>query len=289
MGARIGNLTYLLHLGEMPVDEPLDDRVALHALQLEEATPDEQRERVRRFVYESIDGWRATGSIAVGRSHPGLRSLEIRSVRPNGFVTASMMRSVSVGSLLADLQVALEAEDAERLGVGSLDEVPMFSVDDEAPGADDLELPLPPGYVRMTEALLRRVAEEYLRETEPGKPPNAGDRMAKTFGRPPETVRTWVSRARKQGWLGAGIRGRAGAGPGPRLLGYRATEEAQLRARAAEEPGGRYLRRSVRPDEQGPGGTIIYDSIPVEGAIERSERHVDDWRAHVDALDAPSE
>jgi hypothetical protein len=41
--------------------------------------------------------------------------------------------------------------------------------------------------------------------------------MAEEMGRPRHTVRTWVRRAREEGWLGKGIQGKAGGGPGPRL------------------------------------------------------------------------
>ena len=65
--------------------------------------------------------------------------------------------------------------------------------------------------------LLRRVAEAYLRETEPGQPPGAVGRLASEFGRPEETVRGWITRARTRGWLGPSRKGRRGAEPGPRL------------------------------------------------------------------------
>lgn len=65
--------------------------------------------------------------------------------------------------------------------------------------------------------LLRRVAEAYLRETAPGQPLGAMGRLACEFGRPEETVRSWIARARSRGWLGPSRKGRRGAEPGPRL------------------------------------------------------------------------
>ena len=43
-------------------------------------------------------------------------------------------------------------------------------------------------------------------------------RMAEHFGKPEETMRTWVTRARKDGWLGPSAKGRAGAEPGHKLI-----------------------------------------------------------------------
>lgn len=254
-------------------------------VQLEPGTPEDEEAGVRRFSCDGGD-WRATGVVAVGRPSPAIRSIEVRAADPAADVTASLFRRVSIGLIVAEIQKELEADDARRLGVESMDDVTaLFLVAAPHVAEDDIELPLPEGYVRMTDTLLRRVAEEYLRVTAPDQPPRALERLAETFGRPQETVRTWVARARKAGWLGQGVRGRAGAGPGPRLLGLRASEEAQLRARAAELPDGVFVRTSVKPDRDGAGGTVIRDSIPAKGSIERTEEHVDDWRAHVDALD----
>ncbi|MFT9670524.1 hypothetical protein ACMZ5F_11345 [Streptomyces rhizosphaericola] len=267
----------------MPSTEP--SRTAPF-LDLEPPTADEEEARTRRFSYVSDAGWRATGVVAAGRANPGIRVLELQATSPNADVTASLLRRVSVGALLADIQQELSREDARRLGVASMDEVPYYTSEDfDQSGDKPIELPLPDGYVRMSDTLLRRVAEEYLKEARPGSPPRPWERMAVTFGRPPETVRTWVSRARKAGWLAGGVRGRLGAGPGPRMLGYQAGEEEVLRGEAAKSPDGVFVRTSFRPDPDGPGGLIFRDTIPTAGPIERSEERVADWRAHVDALD----
>jgi hypothetical protein len=70
---------------------------------------------------------------------------------------------------------------------------------------------------RFTDELLERVALAYLRESEEGRPPGTMKRLAAEFGRPEETVRSWVVRARALGWLGPARSGRRGAEPGPRL------------------------------------------------------------------------
>lgn len=69
----------------------------------------------------------------------------------------------------------------------------------------------------LDDGLLRRVAEAYLRETAYGQPTGAMGRLAAEFGRPEETIRSWIARARARGWLGPSRKGRRGAEPGPRL------------------------------------------------------------------------
>lgn len=69
----------------------------------------------------------------------------------------------------------------------------------------------------LSDDLMRRVAEAYLREVAPGQPPGAMGRLAAEFGRPEETMRGWVARARTRGWLGPGRQGRRGTEPGARL------------------------------------------------------------------------
>ncbi|QFZ78716.1 hypothetical protein GFH48_12825 [Streptomyces fagopyri] len=61
------------------------------------------------------------------------------------------------------------------------------------------------------------MAHRYWLYTGPGQPPGAVKRLAADFNRPEETIRTWVARARREGWLGPSVKGRAGAEPGPKL------------------------------------------------------------------------
>ena len=74
------------------------------------------------------------------------------------------------------------------------------------------------GPPRLTDDRLQRLAEAYLRETAPGMPARPTVRLAAGFGAPEDTVRTWLARCRKDGWLTASVKGRAGGEPGPRLL-----------------------------------------------------------------------
>ncbi|MFI0964656.1 hypothetical protein ACH4S8_25150 [Streptomyces sp. NPDC021080] len=73
------------------------------------------------------------------------------------------------------------------------------------------------GRVTVDDQLLQEVAYRYWFYTQPGQPSGAIKRMAEDFGRPQETIRTWVSRARKEQWLGPSVKGRAGAEAGPKL------------------------------------------------------------------------
>lgn len=82
-----------------------------------------------------------------------------------------------------------------------------------------VEIPHTRGRTELTDELLRAVALAYIEETGPGKDRRAIQRMAKRFDRPEGTLRTWISRARKAGWLAPGSKGRIGAEPGPKLLG----------------------------------------------------------------------
>lgn len=77
---------------------------------------------------------------------------------------------------------------------------------------------LPPGRIPITDDVLRQVAVAYLQETVPGKDRAVLQRLADRFERPKGTVRTWLQRAREDGWLGPAVQGRMGAEPGPRLL-----------------------------------------------------------------------
>ncbi len=73
----------------------------------------------------------------------------------------------------------------------------------------------------VSDPLLMVVAMSYLRETAAGQPAGALVRLAAEFGRPEKTVQRWIARARQDGWLGPGSRGRVGSEPGPRLLALR--------------------------------------------------------------------
>lgn len=69
------------------------------------------------------------------------------------------------------------------------------------------------------EAFWREVALWY-RRTLKQEPRSTVERMAEERGVPVPTVRTWIRRARQEGWLSEGRQGRAGADLGPRMIEY---------------------------------------------------------------------
>ncbi|MFC8408554.1 hypothetical protein ACFUG9_34065 [Streptomyces griseoincarnatus] len=149
------------------------------------------------------DEWLATGDITRGSQGLVISRLELQSQDPAGNgITASLLRRMQIGDILHTAR-AVTARAAQS---------------DDAPAME-----YPPRRTRsggrsaLSDELLRSVAVSYLGETAPGRPAGAVKRMAKEFDRPEETVRSWIARARKAGWLGPSVKGRAGAEPGPLL------------------------------------------------------------------------
>lgn len=114
-------------------------------------------------------------------------------------------------------------------------DIPISKILEEARDRVAVELPaagpLPrtSGRTAMTEDLLRQVALVFIEETAPGKDKRAIQRAAARFGRPEGTMRYWVAQARRHGWLNPGSKGRIGADPGPRLLGWKACSQCKGR------------------------------------------------------------
>lgn len=141
----------------------------------------------------------------VSRRSTGLviSRLEVRSPasEPVG-LTHQLLRKVPLGKILAVARARFAQNESAHLRLAG------------GPSAGTL----PPGRVQVTDELLRQVASAYLEETRPGKDRAVLQRLADRFQRPKGTVRTWLGRAREEGWLGPGVQGRPGAEPGPRLL-----------------------------------------------------------------------
>jgi hypothetical protein len=166
----------------------------------------DQREGVVVATFEArptSGDWLAKGDIARGSQGLVISRMELQAVDPAGNgITGSLLRRVQVGDIL-HLARAVTARAAQST------ETPVLE-------------PSPPqarsgGRGALSDELLRSVAVSYLAETAPGRPAGAVKRMAQEFDRPEETVRSWISRARKAGWLGPSVKGRAGAEPGPLL------------------------------------------------------------------------
>lgn len=210
-----------------PTDDLLNAAEAAFSglrLTIEDPTDSELAADTRRFSY-STDEWAVSGHARLEGDTVRLLSLEVRSPTSEGTVTASMVNRVPVGRIVGSLQTLLTLDRARREGVG-------------ATGA---EPPKPEkqrhgGKPRITDEQLRELAEAYLMETAEGKPARPLARIAEHFGRPEETVRTWLARARKEGWLAPGVKGRAGGEPGAKLLAARLADELELGPHPEGEP-----------------------------------------------------
>lgn len=172
------------------------------------------------FSHTDPEGWGVEGAISRGPSGLMVSRLEVLpgplSTAPNG-VTTRILQRIPIEKILASVRAHAALEDAQREGTRKI------LGEEPAPGifsAGDANLEKPGRKNAITDELLRQVAVVYLSETAAGKPPGALQRMAEQFDRPEKTVQGWIARARKAGWLGPGARGRTGAEPGPRLLGW---------------------------------------------------------------------
>ncbi|MBK3584862.1 hypothetical protein JHN49_14430 [Streptomyces sp. MBT57] len=174
---------------------------------------------VAHFEYEPPgDDWVASGDIQRGERGLVISRLELRPAgRDSSGVTGSLLRRVQVGELLAAARAELARAKVPSSQKG-------HTVNSSPAKGTAVRRG---GRVALTDELLREVAVKYLIETLPSKPSGALSRMSASFGRPEETVRTWVGRARKDGWLGPSVKGRAGAEPGPKLA-LTAEEMAQI-------------------------------------------------------------
>lgn len=126
-------------------------------------------------------------------------------------ITGTLMRQIPLGTLLDYVR--------GRVSETLAGDLPSTAVRTQA---------VPAGRIALTDDFLRDVAISYLRETAPGMPRGATRRLAAAYGRPEETIRTWISRSRKAGWLGPSATGRAGAERGPRLHDLTSEEFTRL-------------------------------------------------------------
>lgn len=163
--------------------------------------PDHFTFGARPAVAEADRSWRIRGDVY--RTEHGLKVSRIEvDTDPAGpvEVTGTLMRQIPIGTLLDYVRGRVSATLAADI-----------------PGMPAAALAVRSGRVELTDGFLRDVALSYLRETAPGQPRGATRRLSEAYGRPQETIRMWVARARKEGWLGPSPKGRAGAEPGPRL------------------------------------------------------------------------
>lgn len=154
-----------------------------------------------RFKYRA-DGVEMAGDVVHSPTGLAVTRIEVRGTSPQG-IKHRLFRALPLGAIIAEVQASLTPPSLRATE----------------------RHPLPPGRTAMTDDLLQQVAIAYLDESGPGKDRAVIHRLAHRFGRPQGTVRTWVWRARQEGWLGPGTRGRKGAAPGYRLLAARKERE----------------------------------------------------------------
>lgn len=178
-------------------------------------------------VHFEITGQRVKGTVSRGDAGLAVTSVTVEGELPGG-VTQRFLRDVPLASVLRAVRAYLSLMEAQRRGTSAF--LPATGL--SAP--TDAELIDTSGRVEVTDELLRQVALVFIDESAPGKDSNAVQRVAQRYGRPVGTVRTWIARARKDGWLEPGSKGRIGAEPGPRLLEWAAAQLVNPDAVVAE-------------------------------------------------------
>ncbi|WP_328757492.1 hypothetical protein [Streptomyces sp. NBC_00271] len=220
------------------IEATLDAASQALPVRLYHPADDAPAEVVAHFSYAPEgEDWSAFGDVTRGSQGLVISRLEITPGATSSGVTGGLLRKVPIGEVLAAVRLNAAWETARREGTRAiLGEEPAKGLF----GESDEKAPRRGGRAPITSDLLRQVATAYLEETAPGTPAGAMKRMAERFGRPEETLRTWVTRARKDGWLGPGAKGRAGAEPGPRLVLYRIEQEG---------PAGRLKQADADPGQ----------------------------------------
>jgi hypothetical protein len=226
-------------------------------IELSLSTPrhsDRQGGAVAQFRHDSDEGWTVEGTVSRGPHGHVISHLQIWPGRPGdppgASITSRVLGSIRVGTIIDavrywEMRERLRAKVADTAYDPS-DETMSRVVADlftdtvrtPATGvtirtADEILASAPPvkpqpGRAPLPDVLLRQVAEGYLAESAPGKPRGAVKRLAQQLGRPEQTVSRWVSRARKEGWLGPARPGSEGAEPGRRLLAVQAGAESAV-------------------------------------------------------------
>lgn len=170
------------------------------------------------------------GELARGETGLVVSRVLVEAPLPRG-VTQRALKDAPLAGILRSVRAQVAYQEAMREGTRA------FLGEEPAPGLflpEDVHIPKTSGRTELTDELLRQVALAFIEETGPGKDKRAIQRMVERFGRPEGTLRTWISRARKTGWLAPGSKGRIGAEPGPKLI---ESQSARLTAAGSGMPG----------------------------------------------------
>lgn len=186
-------------------------------MQIFEPAGDVKRGVVAHFKHEADDGWSVFGDVTRGSQGLVISRLEITPAEESSGVTAALLRKIPVGEIVAAVRTKAAWEAAQRAGTK------VITGEEAVPGVfdeGDSAVVRRSGRAPLTQDLLRQVAMAYIDENAPGKPSGAMKRIADSLGKPEQTARNWVARARRDGWLGPSVKGRTGAEPGPKLRAW---------------------------------------------------------------------
>lgn len=178
--------------------------------------PDPAGYLVARFIATAAD-CTATGNIS--REPEGLVVARIDyTTRARGGLKTRMVRDLQFNEILAHARASVEVAAAPVSDV----ENPPVSVEPCCSCAGHIQPSKRGGRAPLSDEHIKSVAEAYLAATAPGVGGGVIASLSKDFGRPAATIQHWIKRARRDGWLGPGVKGRSGAEPGPRLIAERA-------------------------------------------------------------------
>lgn len=177
-------------------------------------SPAERAAGIAAFFALDHGGLSLAGELARGEAGLVISKVEVVAPLPRG-VTQRALKDAPLAGILRSVRAQVAYQEAMREGTRA------FLGEEPAPGLfepEDVQIPKTSGRTELTDELLRAVAVAFIEETGPGKDKRAIQRMVERFDRPEGTLRTWISRARKAGWLAPGSKGRIGAEPGPKLI-----------------------------------------------------------------------
>ena len=173
------------------------------------------------------------GELARGETGLVISRVEVVAPMPRG-VTQRALKDAPLAGILRSVRAQVAYQEAMREGTRA------FLGEEPAPGLfqpEDAKIPKTSGRTELTDELLRQVALAFIEETGRGKDKRAIQRMVERFDRPEGTLRTWITRARKAGWLAPGSKGRIGAEPGPKLLAAQSERLSAAQAAARNDGG----------------------------------------------------